>query len=172
MPNRTIEVREHPHHLPQFCDSFIFAHLAWAALRALVSHVSLIPWRNRDHSYDPTRPSQGNRAGLQELLAIADVKVQRYDLRYHAVSRALSNPLVPLEAAKAYFGWMSPKMVQRYYHANQAAMRVVATALDEKPPEPTKPTKPRRKATVVEIQARPITAPTNRLYLPSPKEER
>ncbi len=89
----------------------------------------LIPRRNPDHSYDPTRPAQGYRAGLQELLAIAEIKVRRYDFRHHAVSRALSNPLVPLEAAKSYFGWMSPKMVQRYYHANQAAMRVVAAAL-------------------------------------------
>jgi hypothetical protein len=52
---------------------------------------------------------------------------------------------------------MSPKMVQRYYHQNQAAMRVVAAALDEKPPEPTKP-KARRKATVVEIQTHAIAA--------------
>jgi integrase len=133
----------------------------------------LIPRRNRDHSYDPTRPAQGYRAGLMELLAIAEVKVRRYDFRHHAVSRALSNPLVPLEAAKSYFGWMSPKMVQRYYHANQAAMRVVAAALDEKPPEPTKQPKSRRKATVVEIVTRPeiAAARRTRLCLPSAKEE-
>jgi hypothetical protein len=108
-----------------------------------------------------------------ELLAIAEVKVRRYDFRHHAVSRALSNPLVPLEAAKSYFGWMSPKMVQRYYHANQAAMRVVAAALDEKPPEPTKQPKSRRKATVVEIVTRPeiAAARRTRLCLPSAKEE-
>jgi hypothetical protein len=132
----------------------------------------LIPRHNRDHSYDPTRPAQGYRAGLRELLAIAEVKVRRYDFRHHAVSRALSNPQVSMEAARSYFGWMSPKMVQRYYHANQAAMRVVAAALDEKPPEPTK--KPKRKATVVEIVTRPAIAAvrTNRLCLPpSPEEE-
>jgi integrase len=133
----------------------------------------LIPRRNRDHSYDPTRPAQDYRGGLQELLAIAEVKVRRYDFRHHAVSRALSNPQVPLEAAKSYFGWMSPKMVQRYYHANQAAMRVVAAALDEKPPEPTKHSKSRRKATVVEIISRPeiAAARRTRLCLPSAKEE-
>jgi hypothetical protein len=79
-----------------------------------------------------------------------------------------------MEAAKSYFGWMSPKMVQRYYHANQAAMRVVAAALDEKPPEPTKQAKSRRKATVVEIVRRPAIAAgrSNRLCLPpSPQEE-
>jgi hypothetical protein len=131
----------------------------------------LIPRRNPDHSYDPTRPAQGYRAGLQELLAIAEIKVRRYDFRHHAVSRALSNPLVPLEAARTYFGWMSPKMIGRYYHVNQAAMRVVAAALDEKPPEPTKPTKSGRKATVVEIQTNAIAARSNRLCLPPSPEE-
>jgi integrase len=133
----------------------------------------LIPRRNRDHSYDPTRPAQGYRAGLRELLAIAEVNVRRYDFRHHAVSVALGNPNVPLEAARAYFGWMSPKMVQRYYHANQAAMRVVAAALDEKPPEPRKQPKTRRKATVVEIVTRPTiaTGRSNRLCLPPSVEE-
>jgi integrase len=131
----------------------------------------LIPRRNRDHSYDPTRPAQGYRAGLMELLAIAEVKVRCYDFRHHAVSRALSNPLVPLETAKSYFGWISPKMVRRYYHANQAAMRVVAAVLDEKPPEPTKSTKSGRKATVVEIQTNAIAARSNRLCLPPSSED-
>jgi len=150
------------------------------------------PRRNQDHSYDPTRPAQGYRGGLRELLAIAEVKVRRYDFRHHAVSRALSNPQVPLEAAKSYFGWMSPKMVQRYYHANQAAMRVVAAALDEKPAEPAKQPKSRRKATVVEIVTRrsiaaglrsvplcsrgnttqiPSGGPSSRLGLPPSSEE-
>jgi integrase len=134
----------------------------------------LIPRRNQNHSYDPTQPAQGYRAGLRELLAIAEVKVRRYDFRHHAVSRALSNPLVPLEAARSYFGWMSPKMIGRYYHVNQAAMRVVAAALDEKPPEPTKQPKSKQKATVVEIVRRPAIAAgrSNRLCLPpSPQEE-
>ena len=152
----------------------------------------LIPRRNQNHSFDPTRPAQGYRGGLRELLAIAEVKVRRYDFRHHAVSRALSNPQVPLEAAKSYFGWMSPKMVQRYYHANQAAMRVVAAALDEKPAEPAKQPKSRRKATVVEIVTRrsiaaglrsvplcsrgnttqiPSGGPSSRLGLPPSSEE-
>jgi hypothetical protein len=49
-------------------------------------------------------------------------------------------------------------MVQRYYHANQAAMRVVAAALDEKPPEPTKQPKSKQKAKVVEIVTGPAIA--------------
>jgi integrase len=132
----------------------------------------LVPRRNRDHSYDPTRAAKDYRSGLQELLAIAEVKVRRYDFRHHAVSVALSNPNVPLEAARAYFGWMSPKMIGRYYHVNQAAMRVVAAALEGKAPEPAKQPKPRRKAAVVEIQTHAIAARSNRLCLPpSPEEE-
>lgn len=133
----------------------------------------LVPRRNPDHTYDPTQPAQGYRAGLRELLAIADVKVRRYDFRHHAVSRALSNPSVSMEAARVYFGWMSPKMVQRYYHVNQAAMRVVAAALDEKPADPAKQPKSRRKATVVEILPRPAIAAARRthLCLPSAEEE-
>jgi integrase len=131
----------------------------------------LIPRRNRNHSYDPTRPAQGWRSGLDKLLSISDIKIRSYDFRHHAVSVALSNPSVPLEAARAYFGWMSPKMVQRYYHVNQAAMRVVAAALDRKPQAPAKP-KSKRKATVVEIVPRQvITAERKaRLCLPASSE--
>jgi integrase len=131
----------------------------------------LTPRRNLDHSYDPTQPAQSYRAGLKELLAIAQIKVRAYDFRHHAVSRALSNPNVPLEAARSYFGWMSPKMVQRYYHVNLAAMRVVAAALDQKPEPPKKP-KTKRKATVVEIITRPAVAGrASRLYLPAAEKE-
>jgi hypothetical protein len=67
---------------------------------------------------------------------------------------------------------MSPKMVQRYHHADQAAMRVVAAALDEKPFE-SKQTKSRRKGTVVEIIPRPALAPERtRLCLPSAEEDK
>jgi integrase len=127
----------------------------------------LIPRRNTDHSYDPTQPAQGWRSGLDKLLSISDIKIRRYDFRHHAVSVALSNPSVPLEAARAYFGWMSPKMVQRYYHVNQAAMRVVAAALDKKP-DPPKTAKPKRKAPVVEIVTRPAMATRyTTLFLPA-----
>lgn len=129
----------------------------------------LIPRRNRDHSYDPTKPSQGWRSSLDHLLAIAEVEVRRYDFRHHAVSVALSNPQVSLEAARAYFGWTSPKMVARYSHQNQASMRVVAAALDHTAVmPPAKKQKSKRKATVVEIVTRPAIAaqPTPRLFLP------
>jgi integrase len=86
----------------------------------------LIPRRNRDHSYDPTRPAEGWRGGLD----LAEIEIRPYDLRHHAVSRWLQDPRVSLEAAKAYYGWVSPKMIQRYYHADIAALKSVAAAID------------------------------------------
>lgn len=93
----------------------------------------LIPFRRRDHSYDPTRPATGYREGLRQLLGIADVRMRRYDFRHHAISRALDNPKVSIEGAKAYFGWISPRMIRKYYHGNVATLRVVAAAMDRKP---------------------------------------
>jgi integrase len=90
----------------------------------------LIPRRNRDHSYDPTRPSQGWRSSLDHLLGVAEIEIRPYDFRHHAVSRALSDPRVSLEAAKAYFGWISRKMIARYYHADGTALKTVAAAID------------------------------------------
>jgi integrase len=89
----------------------------------------LIPRRNRDHSYDPTRPAQGWRSSLDHLLGIADIKIRRYDFRHHAISKALRNPDVSPEGAKAYFGWVSPRMFQRYGHMNRKTLDVVAAAM-------------------------------------------
>jgi hypothetical protein len=90
----------------------------------------LIPRRNRDHSYDRTRPAEGWRSGLDHLLAVAENEIRPYDLRHHAVSRSLQDPRVSLEAAKAYYGWVSPKMINRYYHSDVAALKAVAAAID------------------------------------------
>ncbi len=96
----------------------------------------LIPRRNRDHSYDPTRASQGWRSGLDHLLGLAEIEIRPYDFRHHAVSRSLGDPRVPLEAAKAYYGWISPKMIARYYHADLTALKIVAAAVDRARAEP------------------------------------
>jgi integrase len=94
----------------------------------------LIPRRNRDHSYDPTRPGQGWRCGLDHLLGIADIQIRRYDFRHHAVSKALRNPDVSPEGAKAYFGWINPKMFATYGHMNRKTLDVVAAAMSGKKP--------------------------------------
>lgn len=93
----------------------------------------LIPRRNRDHSYDPTQPGQGWRGGLDHLLGISDIKIRCYDFRHHAVSKALRNPDVSPEGAKAYFGWINPKMFERYGHMNRKTLDVVAAAMSKKP---------------------------------------
>lgn len=93
----------------------------------------LFPFRNLDHTFDPSKPARGYRTSFANLLRIADIKIRRYDFRHHAVSRALGDSSVPLEGARSYFGWISDKMVSRYYHANLATLRVVAAAIDKKP---------------------------------------
>jgi integrase len=101
---------------------------------ALPEHF-LIPFRNRDRTFDPTQPcsEDGWRTALNQLLGMADVKVRPYDFRHHAVSVALSNRKVTREGAKAYFGWISEKMFRRYGHQELAALQVVAAAIDKKP---------------------------------------
>lgn len=89
----------------------------------------LIPRRNVDHSYDPTKPAQGWRSALDKLLSISNVTIRRYDFRHHAVSKALRNPDVSAEGAKAYFGWVNPKMFERYGHMNRKTLDVVAAAM-------------------------------------------
>lgn len=89
----------------------------------------LIPRRNNDHSYDPTKPAQGWRSGLDKLLSISGIEIRRYDFRHHAVSKALRNPDVSPEGAKAYFGWVNPKMFERYGHMNRKTLDVVAAAM-------------------------------------------
>jgi integrase len=95
----------------------------------------LIPFRNRDRTFDPVRPcsEDGWRTALNQLLGMAEVKVRPYDFRHHAVSVALANKQVTREGAKAYFGWISEKMFRRYGHQELAALKVVAAAMDRKP---------------------------------------
>lgn len=93
----------------------------------------LIPRRNQDHSYDPTKPCEGWRGGLDKLLSISGITIRCYDFRHHAVSKALRNPDVSPEGAKAYFGWINPKMFERYGHMNRKTLDVVAAAMSRKP---------------------------------------
>src|SRR5205807_1497302 len=84
----------------------------------------LIPFKLLNHKYDATRScgEAGWRDGLRALLAMADIRIRRYDLRHHAVSIALGNPRVSHQGARAYFGWISDKMFQRYGHAELAEL--------------------------------------------------
>lgn len=42
----------------------------------------LVPYRNKDRSYDPERPAMSYRAGLEHLQALAQVKFRPYDLKH------------------------------------------------------------------------------------------
>ena len=104
------------------------------------------------------------------MLGICDITIRRYDFRHHAVSKALRNPNVSAEGAKAYFGWVNPKMFERYGHMNRKTLDIVAAAMSsEKPVPPVKP-RPKRKATVVEMVPRRVVGRNDQLCLPAPKE--
>lgn len=106
----------------------------------------LVPYRKRDNSYDPGKsPSvQCFRTALRQLFGAADLRIGHYCLRHHAVSRGLGNAQVSLTDAQNYFGWVSPKMVRRYYHANIQGLKNVAAAIDKKHSQGV-PYDPRRK---------------------------
>lgn len=93
----------------------------------------LVPWMNKDHSYDPTRPAKGFWESFEKLQAVAGVKFRIYDMRHHAVSKALNDPRVSLSAATLHFGHISQQMKSRYYHADLDTLRVVAAAIGRKP---------------------------------------
>jgi integrase len=108
----------------------------------------LIPFQNRDKTFDPCRPcsEDGWRTALNQLLGFAGIECRPYDFRHHAVSLAISNPQVTREGAKDYFGWIPDRMFRRYGHQELAALKVVAAAMDKKPVQissydPRKPVK-------------------------------
>lgn len=90
----------------------------------------LIPARNRDNSWDPTRPAKGFRESFEKLKDAARIKFRFYDHRHTAVSKGLRNPKASVQMNVDHFGWISPKMIQKYYHGNSDNRRVMAAALD------------------------------------------
>lgn len=91
----------------------------------------LFPFQNKDHTFDPTKPAKGYRAGMRKVFELSGVTGFRpNDFRHDAVSRALKNPKVSTQMAVSHFGWISPKMIQRYYHAAQTESRIVAEAIE------------------------------------------
>lgn len=92
----------------------------------------LVPYMLKNRQYDPYRPARGYRAGMEHLLSLCDTQFRRYDLRHHAISKALSNPKVSLAAAELHFGHISARMKKRYYHGNLETLKVVAAAIAAK----------------------------------------
>lgn len=95
----------------------------------------LIPFRRKDHSYDPERPARHYRAGIDHLFSVAEIENFRpHDCRHHATSKLLKNPRVSLPMAVKQLGWINPKMVDRYFHGNLENLILMAQALDQKKP--------------------------------------
>jgi len=66
---------------------------------------------------------------MKDVFDLCGFKCRRYDFWHTAVSTALANPDVPIQAAVAYFGLINPKMIGRYYHGVQKESQIVAAAL-------------------------------------------
>lgn len=94
----------------------------------------LIPFRRKDHSFDPERPARHYRAGIDHLFSIAEIEHFRpHDTRHHAISKALKNPAVSLTVAREQFGHVSNKMQRRYYHGSLENLILIAKAMEKKP---------------------------------------
>jgi integrase len=91
----------------------------------------LFPFQNYDKTFDPTKPGKHYRAGMKKIFEVAGLtNFKPKDFRHDAVSVALSDSSVPLQAAVRHFGWVSPKMVQKYYHESQKESQIVAAAIE------------------------------------------
>jgi integrase len=91
----------------------------------------LFPFHNDNHTYDPTKPGKGYRAGMKKVFELAGSKNFKPNyFRHDAISRGLANPNVSVQAAISHFGWIGPKMIQRYYHAAQKEGQIVAAAIE------------------------------------------
>lgn len=92
----------------------------------------LVPYMLKNHKFDPYKPARGYRAGMDHLQSLCETQFRRYDLRHHAISKALSSPKVSLAAAELHFGHISARMKKRYYHGNIETLKVVAAAIAAK----------------------------------------
>src|SRR5262249_5870642 len=95
----------------------------------------LIPFRISTGHYDPTRPCEGWRTALRELLAAAEIKISAYSFRHHAITKLLENPDVSEEVAEAIAGHISHRMKKRYSHTRIEARRAAVAALERIAPK-------------------------------------
>jgi integrase len=99
----------------------------------------LIPYMRKDRSFDATRPARGYRSGMEHLLSLCETQFRRYDLRHHAISKALGNPKVSITSAELHFGHITQRMKNRYYHGDLDTLKVVAEAIAAKREEKKQP---------------------------------
>lgn len=110
----------------------------------------LLPYQRRNHTYDVNKPGGRNlHNGMRQLLIKAETQFRMYDLRHDAISVALSDKRVPLAAAIKHFGWISPKMIDTYYHGDDVVMDTVGKAINQIPDAPAEPMPPKKPAAKV-----------------------
>lgn len=89
-------------------------------------HHYLIPARNRNHTYDPTRRCRTWWGAFHALQEVAGVRFRFYDHRHHAVSYGLEDEELSFQELELYFGHISANMRSRYYHGTQETLQKVA----------------------------------------------
>jgi integrase len=82
----------------------------------------LVPFRNDDHSYDPTKPGKWPRAAWREMCATAGIRLRPYDLRHHGLTKLAEKN--PEQVVLKIGGHVSPQMLRRIYaHVRLPALR-------------------------------------------------
>lgn len=92
-------------------------------------HHYIFPQMNPNRTYNPVKPCIDYHISFGKLLKIAGIKFRRYDLRHHAVSKALSDGRISIPMATLQFGHIAQKMIRKYYHGDLETLDVVARAL-------------------------------------------
>ena len=93
----------------------------------------LFPFQNKNKTFDPKKSARGYRGGFRAILKIAGVKMRRYDGRHTVASKILRSPSISRDDAIAHLGWINPRMIPIYFHANVEGLQNVANAIEKKP---------------------------------------
>lgn len=114
-------------------ESFVWLVARWERLGGSNPDEFLLPHRASGHCgiTDFAKPMGSIKRVWAKLCEQAGIEARMYDCRVNAETEALSNPEIPLYAAKAYFGQISDRMVRRYYKPHKDSLRKITRMLSE-----------------------------------------
>jgi integrase len=90
----------------------------------------VFPFSSRQRPVDPTRPITTLKTAWSAVRAAAGVQCRLHDFRHTTATRMLERGIPP-DTVKKLAGWISPKMIDRYYHPNAEARREAVKVLEE-----------------------------------------
>jgi integrase len=101
----------------------------------------LVPFRNDDHSFDPTKPGKWPRGAWREMCATAGIRLRPYDLRHHGLTKLAEKN--PEQVVLKIGGHVSPQMLRRIYaHVRLPALRSAVDSISSvNRPRPARETK-------------------------------